>query len=88
MPITVKNDLSDLVCFNVGGKKFYCMRENFLRMPTTRLGLLVRFNILLPFYAKHIFTLFSKVQCEDSLEILKLCDRYFEGDIPEYFFDR
>ena len=43
---------------------------------------------LAPFYAMNIFTLFSKVQCEDSLEILKLCDRYFEGDIPEYFFDR
>jgi len=63
-----KSNLSDMVCFNVGGKKFYCMRENFLKLPTTRLGLLA--------------------QCEDSIEILKLCDRYFEGDIPEFFFDR
>lgn len=88
MHLPTRNDFSDLVCFNVGGKKFYCMRENFLRMPTTRLGLLVRFLSFCFLYAKHIFTLFSKVQCEDSIEILKLCDRYFDGDIPEYFFDR
>ena len=41
-----KSDLSDMVCFNVGGKKFYCMRENFLKLPTTRLGLLVKIVLI------------------------------------------
>ena len=29
-----------------------------------------------------------KVQCEDEIEILKLCDRYLDNDIPEFFFNR
>jgi len=59
---------SKLICFNVGGKKFYCMRENFLTFPNTRLGLLVK--------------------CSEKTEIIKLCDKYFEGEVPEYYFDR
>jgi len=62
------NEDKNLICFNVGGKKFFVMKENFYTFPTTRLGLLVR--------------------CVDTSEILKLCDKYFEGDVPEFFFDR
>ena len=29
-----------------------------------------------------------KVQCEDEIEILKLCDRYLDAEIPEFFFNR
>jgi hypothetical protein len=32
----------DLVCLNVGGKKFFAVRKNFQRFPATRLGRLVR----------------------------------------------
>ena len=31
-----------LVCFNVGGKKFYAMKTNFTRYPSTRIGTLMR----------------------------------------------
>ena len=29
-----------------------------------------------------------QVQCVEKTEILKLCDKYFEEDVPEYYFDR
>ena len=29
-----------------------------------------------------------KVRCRSSSERLKLCDRFIEGEIPEFFFDR
>ena len=29
-----------------------------------------------------------QVQCVEKAEILKLCDKYFEEDVPEYYFDR
>lgn len=61
-------DKSQLLCFNVGGKKFFVLRRNFDRFPDTKLGLLV--------------------QCTSNCERLKFCDRYTEGDVPEYFFDR
>jgi hypothetical protein len=35
----------DLVCLNVGGKKFFAVRKNFQRFPATRLGRLVSFSI-------------------------------------------
>ncbi len=34
----------DLVCLNVGGKKFFAVRKNFQRFPATRLGRLVSFS--------------------------------------------
>ena len=30
----------------------------------------------------------SQVKCVEKTEILKLCDKYFEEDVPEYYFDR
>ena len=33
---------SDLVCLNVGGKRFFVLRHNFYRYPATRLARLVR----------------------------------------------
>ena len=84
---------TDLVCFNLGGKKFYCIRENFLKLPTTRLGLLVRTGLAYKYsilYIFYIIFLYSndKVQCQDEIEILKLCDRYLAAEIPEFFFNR
>ena len=32
----------DLVCFNVGGKKFFAMKKNFTPYPDTRIGTLLR----------------------------------------------
>ena len=32
---------NQLVCLNVGGKKFFAVRKNFQRFPATRLGRLV-----------------------------------------------
>ena len=29
-----------------------------------------------------------QVKCSDKKEILKLCDKYFEGEVPEFYFDR
>jgi len=60
-------DGSDLLCFNIGGKKFFVMRKNFERFPESRLGLLVC--------------------CTNTEDRLKYCDKYFEGDIPEYYYD-
>ena len=34
-------DRSEILCFNVGGKRYYCMRRNFDRFPETKLGELV-----------------------------------------------
>ena len=31
---------------------------------------------------------FSQVKCTDKAEIVKLCDKYFEGEVPEFYFDR
>lgn len=62
------DDPEKIFCFNVGGKRYYCMRRNFDRFPDTKLGELVR--------------------CRSSSERLKLCDRFIEGEIPEFFFDR
>ena len=31
---------------------------------------------------------FFKVRCRLRSEKLKLCDRYIDGEIPEFFFDR
>jgi len=63
-----KEDRENLLCFNVGGKKYYVLRRNFDRFPESKLALLVR--------------------CKSPHERLKMCDRYTEGEIPEYFFDR
>jgi len=60
-------DGTDLLCFNIGGKKYFIMRKNFDRFPETRLGLLVR--------------------CTNTQDKLKYCDKYFDGEIPEFFFD-
>jgi len=62
------DDKSEILCFNVGGKRYYCMRRNFDRFPDTKLGELVR--------------------CTSSSERLKLCDKFIDGEIPEFFFDR
>jgi len=64
----VSEDRSQLLCFNVGGKKYFVLRRNFDRFPETKLALLVR--------------------CKSACERMKMCDRYTEGEIPEYFFDR
>ena len=32
----------EMVCLNIGGKKFYVLQHNFDRFPNTRLGHLVR----------------------------------------------
>lgn len=63
-----EDDPDKIFCFNVGGKRYYCMRRNFDRFPDTKLGELVR--------------------CRLRSEKLKLCDRYIDGEIPEFFFDR
>merc|ERR1711892_657975 len=63
-----QDDRSEILCFNVGGKRYYCMRRNFDRYPETKLGELVR--------------------CTSSSERLKLCDKFIDGEIPEFFFDR
>jgi len=61
-------EASDLVCLNVGGKKFFVMAKNFENLPNTRLANLV-----------------SK---RTRGQILEHCDKFIEGEIPEYFFDR
>jgi len=65
---TDHDDPDKIFCFNVGGKRYYCMRRNFDRFPDTKLGELVR--------------------CRSRSEKLKLCDRFIDGEIPEFFFDR
>ena len=32
--------------------------------------------------------IFLQVRCKSACERMKMCDRYTEGEIPEYFFDR
>ena len=39
-------------------------------------------------YYNTVIEIILKVRCTESSEILKLCDKHFEGEIPEYFFDR
>ena len=70
--------------------RYYCMRRNFDRFPDTKLGELV--SISIPYISiSHILQfmiIFVKVRCRSSSERLKLCDRFIEGEIPEFFFDR
>jgi len=58
----------EMVCLNIGGKKFYVLQHNFDRFPNTRLGHLVQAN--------------------SKSKILEYCDRYTDGEVPEFFFDR
>ena len=41
LPDDKEDDRSEILCFNVGGKRYYCMRRNFERYPDTKLGELV-----------------------------------------------
>ena len=34
------------------------------------------------------YIIIVQVRCTDSDDILKLCDKYTPGSIPEYYFDR
>ena len=36
----------------------------------------------------NIFCFLLQVRCKSPCERLKMCDRYTDGEIPEYFFDR
>ena len=111
-------DGTDLLCFNIGGKKYFIMRKNFDRFPETRLGLLVsklqtNLKVLVmktpgwkvqtpivfsdrpplqalppPTHPIPCFILiFLKVRCTNTQDKLKYCDKYFDGEIPEFFFD-
>ena len=62
------------------------MGEHFLTFPNTRLGLLVRNFIFL--LQEKLMGPWFQVKCSDKKEILKLCDKYFEGEVPEFYFDR
>ena len=65
------------------------MRRNFDRFPDTKLGELVSVYHIISYLTYFtIFTIFLKVRCRSSSERLKLCDRFIEGEIPEFFFDR
>ena len=50
---TEEGDGEELLCFNVGGKKFFVLRRCLDRLPDSRLGLLV--NIIIIMRSSFIF---------------------------------
>ena len=91
-------DNEELLCFNVGGKKFFVLRRCLDRLPDSRLGLLVHLCLwtilflaflffLALFFLAHERSSFKwKVRAHPS-ERLRYCDRILPGEVTEYYFD-
>ena len=85
-------DNEELLCFNVGGKKFFVLRRCLDRLPDSRLGLLVHLCLwtilfLALFFLVHERSSFKwKVRAHPS-ERLRYCDRILPGEVTEYYFD-
>lgn len=69
----------DTVVLDVGGDRFTAKREVLLQRPTTRLGKLMKARD-----AEDVV----QVAAPLSLDLSQLCEEFFPGDPPEFFFDR
>ena len=60
LPDDKEDDRSEILCFNVGGKRYYCMRRNFERYPDTKTRRTVKIRMHIFFRGRGLFL---KVQC-------------------------
>ena len=75
---------SSIVILDVGGEKFIALKRTLARLPTTRLGKLVRAEtVRCP--GVRIVLILTKVFFS---KILEYCDEFFPGETLEYFFDK